>query len=485
MSTLPAVAASPGLPGASRVPLAVDLDGTLVSSDLLLESVFILAKRRPLKVLSLPIWLARGRAQLKQRLASEARPDMHTLPYNRELVDYLKAEKQRGRPLVLATASDESVARDVAQEIGLFDAVYASDGATNLDGERKRDKLVAEFGARGFDYAGNGRADRPVWDAAREVIVVNSSSGLGGADVPTPQADRVFRSDTSWLPPLWQSLRVDHWVKNLLVFLPLLVAHRLYEIGPFAHAAVAFVAFCFCASGIYLLNDLIDLPRDRLHPHKKERPLASGRLSIGRAVALIPLLLVLAVAVSLTQPPALLGVLAIYCILMVAYCLRLRDFLVVDVVTLAVAHTLRAVAGSAASGVPMSPWLLAFCLLFFLGLALLKRYAELVALRAHDGDAARARAYRVRHSGAIAFIGCASGYLSVAVLAYCTGFDHGLYTRYSAIWIGFALMLYWIAHIWLRARAGRIDNDPVIYALGDRPSQIAAILGAAIALISA
>jgi 4-hydroxybenzoate polyprenyltransferase len=483
----PSLALAPGgAPGQDDldIPLVVDLDGTLVFSDLSIESVFTLAKRRPLELLKLPLWLAQGRAQLKHHLAAEVRPDARTLPYNRELIAHLEAEKHRRRSLILATGSDEAIAGDVARELGLFDAVLASDGSTNLAGKVKRDRLVAEFGAGGFDYAADSHRDRSIWAAARKAVLVGPIARKTRDDMGAPEVDRAFGAGRPGPGVYFHALRVDHWSKNLLVFLPLLAAHQIYDARSLAHGLIAFIAFSLCASSVYLLNDLLDLPHDRLHPHKRNRALASGRLPIGLAVGLMPLLWLGAFLIGLTQPPAFLAVLGIYCLLMLAYSLRLRELIVVDVMALAAGYALRVAGGAAAASLPLSPSLLAFCLLFFFGLALVKRYAELVVMHSVDGAEARARAYVVDHRGLIEFVGCASGYLSVGVLAFDFGLDHRLDSRFGLIWLIFPLLIYWITHIWRMAHRGHIVHDPVAFALTDRPTQIVVAVVATIVLIA-
>jgi 4-hydroxybenzoate polyprenyltransferase/phosphoserine phosphatase len=468
----------------ANVPLVVDLDGTLISSDLLLESALMLAKKRPLAMLKMLFWLARGRAYLKRRIASETCPDAQTLPYNRALVDYLEAEKSSGRRLVLATGSDEAIARNVASELKLFDSILASDGNTNLTGARKRDRLVAEFGVKGFDYAGDSRRDRPVWAAARKAIVVGPNARLFGAKQLGCELDRTYESKAPGLPVLFQAMRVKHWFKNLLVFVPLLASHQLYDRASLLHSLAAFVAFCLCASGVYLLNDLLDLPHDRLHPHKKKRMLASGQLNLGRAIVFMPLLWVGAAAICLTQPHALLVALTVYCALMLAYCFKLRDNVVVDVVVLAAGYALRVIAGSAATGLPVATPVLAACILFFFGLALLKRYAELVTMRLMAGGNARARGYIAQHSIPVAIFGCLSSCLAVAVLAHHAALERPLFSRYGLIWIIFPLLLLWVGHLWRMARCGRIPGDPVTYALSDPLSRFVAVPVATLLLLS-
>lgn len=482
-----AAAAAPAADAAglgNALPLVVALEGGLVPTDLVVESLFILAKTRPLDMAKLPFWLVEGRARLKQRLARRAVPEIRTLPYRRDVIAYLAAERRAGRRLILATAADELVAQAVARDVGLFDTVLASDGTSNLDAERMRERLVAEFGAEGFDYLGKGRRDRAVWRAASKVILVHPSPRLREAAARTSKLERVFEDEASPRDTYWHALRVDHWTKNLLLFVPLLASHRFYDLRLLSHALVAFLAFSLCASSIYLLNDLVDLPHDRAHPHKKHRMLASGQLSIARAVALIPLLLFAAVALGLTQPLAFLGVIGAYSLLMLAYCLRLRDVVVLDIVTLAAGYALRVLAGAAATNLAAPPWLLASCLLFFAGLALLKRYAELVAMQALPGTEVQAHAYRGRHDRLVALFGCASGYLAVFVLALHTAVEPHFDARTGLVWIVLLLLGYWVTHMWLMAKRGLISNDPVGFALRDPVSRAVAVATATSLLVA-
>ncbi len=470
-------------PGEHSVPLAVDLDGTLIGTDLLLESLFVLAKTKPLQLLMLPIWLAQGVARLKRRLADRFTPDIQTLPYDREFIAYLQAEKHAGRTLILATGADERLANAVAAEIGLFDAVIASDGITNLNGQAKCDRLVAAFGEKGFDYAGHDRRDRVVWDAARKAILVRPSAKLHVAQSKISDIDRVF-ADGEPSPDVYaHALRLHHWTKNMLVFVPLIVAHRLYDVAALTHAALAFLAFSLCASSIYLLNDLTDLPDDRRHPQKRHRMLASGQLPVGRAVALIPLLLSVAFAMSLTQPWLFLGILALYCLLMLAYCLRLRALAVIDALAVATGYSLRVVGGSAAVGLEISVWLVAFCTLFFFGLTLLKRYAELVAMQALPN--AQARGYLVQDRSRIAVFGCSSGYLALLIFAFNGQVEEFAAPQREAVWLLWFLLMYWVTHMWLMAGRGKIAGDPVVFTLKDRASQIVGVFVAIAMLVTA
>src|SRR4051794_16817719 len=272
-------------------PLCVDLDGTLIKTDMVWESLVRLLKNKPINFLQVPFWLLRGRAYLKAQVAEKVRVDPATLPYCEPLLDVLRAEIREGRQIILATASDHQMAEDVASHVGLFKEVLASDGKINLRGKNKAAELVRRFGVRGFDYAGNSTVDLPVWEQSREALVVNGTAHLASqAGVLAPQSRVIAPSRSAW-PAFAQALRPHQWVKNLILFVPLLTAHQLFHKPVVLAALMAFVAFCICASGVYVLNDLLDLDADRHHPTKRLRPFASGDLPLSLGLAVVPVLL--------------------------------------------------------------------------------------------------------------------------------------------------------------------------------------------------
>lgn len=456
-----------------RTPLAVDLDGTLLRTNSLIESLFVLARVKPRSLFMLPIWWLKGRAYLKHQLAAAATPDIHWLPYRAELLEFLRGQKRLGRPLILATAADERVAREVNRETGLFDDVMASDGTTNLSGACKRDRLVAAFGLRGFDYIGNGARDYPVWRAARRALLASPSSRLVQNIAKTTPVEKIFSGrKTRWQDYL-DALRPLHWVKNGLIFVPVAAVHRVFEFDLMGRALLAFVAFNLCASSLYLLNDLLDLPADRRHPHKKDRMLASGRIGLEYALMMMPILACGAFAIALRLSAGFAGVMALYAALMIGYSMKLKDIPLVDVLVLAGGYALRVAAGAAAVHIRISPWLLTLCVFLFFSLALIKRYAELVVLEAQPGaGSAHARGYLSRDKVMLAAQGIASGYLAVMVLALYTNTEisQRLYARHDFFWGTCVLLLYWVSYLWMMAARGRIVGDPVMFALADRGS---------------
>jgi len=489
--TLPETYTKPGQtslsqPSGTSVPLVVDLDGTLVKTDLLIESVAALLKDEPRYVFSLPFWLLKGRAGFKQEIARRISLEAGLLPYRSELVEYLKTQRAQGRSVVLATASDERFAQEVADHLKLFDSVLASDGSTNLSGERKRERLVSEFGESGFDYAANGIRDIAVWSAARKAIVVNPNQRLERAVAGVAEVESVFKDRRAGLAEYFNALRPRDWLKNLLVFVPLLVAHRFFEPMLWGKALIAFMAFCLCASSGYLFNDLVDMSADRHHPQKRLRLFAAGRLPLSYALAMIPALIVLGCVLGLLVSRPLVGILLLYSALTLTYSLYIKKVALLDVIVLAGLYTLRIMAGGASVAIWPSEWLLAFSMFLFLSLALVKRYGELVVMRSVEGDHAMARSYEISDAELLASKGTASGYVAVLVLAlYITsGAAKALYGKHELIWFLCPLLLYWIGHIWLVAHRGEMHDDPLLFAMHDRTSRILLILMLGTALLA-
>ncbi len=356
----------------------------------------------------------------------------------------------------------------------LFDAVMASDGHVNLVGEDKRERLIASFGARGFDYIGNDRQDAIVWRAARRALFASATPQTVRSIEEITPVEKIFQEPSARWQDYLDALRPTHWVKNALLFVPLAAAHRVFEFDRLEHVALAFIAFDLCASGLYLLNDLLDLPADRRHPHKKERMLASGRIPLTYALLMMPLLLLGAFGLALHLSIAYAGVMGLYTALMVVYSMKLKDIPLVDVFVLAGGYALRVAAGAVAAQIRISAWLLTFCVFLFFSLALIKRYAELMVLEAQPThEPVRARGYLSRDKTMLVAQGIASGYLAVMVLALYTNTEisQRLYARHDVFWGVCLLLFYWVSYVWMAALRGRIVGDPVMFALSDRVSR--------------
>ncbi|HWT81029.1 MAG TPA: UbiA family prenyltransferase, partial [Candidatus Methylomirabilis sp.] len=336
------------------------------------------------------------------------------------------------------------------------------------------------------EYAGNARCDLPVWAAARTAILVRPSNSLSRRAAREAHIDRVFQRREHRLRSYLQALRPHHWLKNLLVFVPLVMAHRFLDAGALMNACLAFLAFSLCASTVYLMNDLMDLTADRRHPRKRQRPLAAGDLSVLTGVASIPGLLASSLFIGRFLPGFLLWMLVLYFLLNVAYSLYLKRIVLLDVIVLAGMYTLRLMAGSAAVGIWPSSWLLAFSTFLFLSLALVKRYDELVAMHAKYGENLEVRGYRLEDKAVLAAMGCASGYAAVLFLAIyiASGTAEIHYTRYQFIWFICPLMLYWISYIWLTAHRNQMHDDPLVFTLTDRVSRIVISLATLITILA-
>jgi 4-hydroxybenzoate polyprenyltransferase len=462
-------------------PVCVDLDGTLVAGDLFWESLLSLVTTRPWMVMLLPIWLFRGRAYAKREVAKRVGINAASLNYRPEVLEFLRARRDEGHPLVLATAADDSHAHAVAQHLGIFSMVLASDGRVNLSGRHKADRLRTQFGADGFEYLGNDWVDIPSWKTAGRATIVAAPQALVKTLTRELQQVRVLVPGRSISRAVTRALRPFQWVKNLLVFVPLITSHRLLEPGLILQALLAFVAMCGCASGIYIINDLLDLQSDRTHPSKKRRPFASGQLSVPVGILLsVGCILTGLTVAALSSTPMLFGVLVLYLSVTIAYSSRIKREPVADVFVLAGLYVLRVVAGGIATGILISTWLLAFALFFFLSLALVKRYTE-VAVR--NGDLP-GRAYKAADDRWMHSIGTTSGYMAVLVLAlYINAPDVSpLYSRPRVLWLLCPILLYWLTRTWFNASRGRGEDDPLIEAFRDPSSYLLALCSALIFL---
>lgn len=451
------------------VPLAVDLDGTLIHSDMMWESFARLLREKPFTVLTVPFWWMRGRAYLKQQLAEHVQVDATTLPYTEEFLAWLRAEKCAGRKLVLATASDIKMAEPVAKHLGLFDEVFASDGKINLRDNAKLAALTKKYGERGFDYAGNSSVDLEVWKGSHAAVVVNGSEGLAESAKDKTTVDRVFPANISRWHELLQGLRPHQWIKNFIIFVPLLTAHQLGDRQTLSQAALAFAAFCLGASAVYLLNDVLDLDADRHHPTKRNRPFARGTLPLQVGLFGGPALLLAALGVGLLLSLNFAAVLLAYFILATAYSLRLKQIALLDVFCLAGLYTSRLVAGHVATGIAWSAWLLVFSMFIFLSLALMKRLQELQSLRQNNGAEIKGRGYTAGDFQLVTTLGLVSGFIAVLVLALYVNSDQvaKLYAHPTALLLVCPLLLYWIARVWLLTHRGQMHDDPTAFAFKD------------------
>ena len=459
-------------------PLVVDVDGTLVGGDLLMEGAARLIAASPLSLLALPFWLLGGRAALKRRIARAAPLPPSTLVLNPAVLDEIAAARAAGREVWLASASDALVVAPLAEAVGAAGCL-ASDGRTNLAGRAKAAALAERFGEGGFDYIGNERRDLAVWRRARHAI---------GVGLPTRlvRAVRALDEEARFLPGLgggpfdcFRALRPHQWIKNTLVFVPLVAAHET-QAGPYLAAAGVFAALSACASGAYLLNDLLDLPHDRGHASKRHRPFAAGKAPLLPMTILGVVLMAGGLAGAFWLSAGAGICVLLYLIATLAYSLSLKRKLFADVVTLGLLYMVRVIAGGAAVPVTLSPWFLAFFMFAFLALAVVKRQKELHALHesGHESghESARpvvgGRAYFAGDLPTMAALGAASAFASVVVLAlYIRSPEvRELYARPEFLWLICPLLIHWLGRMTLLANRGAVDDDPVVFAMRDRVS---------------
>jgi 4-hydroxybenzoate polyprenyltransferase len=480
---LPQIISQPEPTVATLRPLCVDLDGTLVKSDTLVDSLLVMLRTRPARVLALPGRLFRGKAAFKAFVSESVSLDVKHLPYNRKLLQFLQQERGQGRAIYLTTGADLALARRVADYLGIFSGVLGSDGATNLTGDRKLDGLRRRLGDGAFDYIGNATPDLPLLAHSTEPMVANPSLALRmGLRSRGIRPARAFQERSHPLKSLAKAARIHQWAKNLLIFVPLLLSHSL-AMGRLLAALLAFCCFSLAASATYIINDLLDIEADRRHASKRLRPFASGDLSAIAGLGIAAVFLLLSLAGARSLPVEFYGWLLLYLCTTFAYSTYLKRIALVDVLILSGLYTLRLLAGSAATQSHISHWLAGFSAFLFFSLAIVKRFAELENLRASSSPPKNGRGYLVADIDQLRSFGTASAFAAVVIFAiYISGKDVvALYREPRLLWLIMPFMLLWLCRIWLLASRGNLDEDPVVFALTDRMSLF---IGAAVVVIA-
>jgi 4-hydroxybenzoate polyprenyltransferase len=419
-----------------------------------------------------------GRAFFKRQVAQRVTLDPAKLLYRPDVLQFARDQKQAGRRVLLASATDASIAHAVADHLKLFDGVIASDGVHNRRGREKVSAIRQHIRADAFDYIGDSRQDLSVWQAATQTLIVGPSASLLAKATAIRPPARVFAPHPhgGLVGGLRKAVRLKQWLKNLLLFVPLAMAHKLNDPALAWQAFLAFLAFSFCASAVYIFNDLFDLESDRQHPIKCHRPFASGRVSIAHGLVATAILLPAGFALAgLTLPADFVALLLVYLLLTCGYTLVFKRQVLLDAVVLAGLYVLRLLAGGAAVGIEPSYWLLEFSMFLFLSLALAKRYAELMRLKSHDDTNAPGRGYQVVDLDMLGNLGLISGCLWVLVFVLYLNMSQEaaeLYTHRQVLWLTSPVFLYWISRLWLLARRGVLHDDPLMFTLTDRISYI-------------
>ncbi len=457
----------------TNIPLVVDLDGTLTPTDTLVESVVQVIKKSPLNFLVLPFWLLKGRAAFKHAVASRANISAEYLPYRLELLDYLKSEKEKGREIILATAAHYSIAANVNRHLGLFDQVLATDGNVNLKGVRKLEAIRNCVGDK-FSYVGDSQDDLPIWKSATAAVLVDvpeKTAAVVRGEVPV---EREFARSPIRLSVWLQAFRVHQWLKNLLLFVPWITAFAFLDANKLAMLCMAFFAFSFAASATYVVNDLWDLDSDRQHIRKRNRPFASARLPISYGVGAAAFALITSIFIASMVGEGFLIILFVYLVLTSSYSWIFKEYVLIDVLMLSLLYTLRIFAGSVATHIMTSSWLLAFSIFIFLSLALVKRCAELILINRDGKLASNGRDYRVSDLTVLWPLGVGGALSSVVVFGLFIS-SHETQERYGSpdlLWLVAFGLIYWLARLWIKTSRGEMDDDPVVYAIKDRGSRI-------------
>jgi len=468
------------------LPLCVDLDGTLVKSDTLVDSLLVLLRTRPALLLKLPGTLVHGKAAFKAFVTEAIQLDVVHLPYNRKLLHFLQQERAQGRAIFLATGADVGLARRVAAHLGIFTDVLGSDGATNLTGNKKLDGLRSRLNSGAFDYVGNDTPDVPLLALASQPMIANPTLGLRmrlKARGIRPAQEFVERRP--FVGSMLRAARMHQWPKNLLIFVPLLLSHAL-SIRQLLTALAAFCCFSLTASAAYIVNDLLDIEADRRHPRKRLRPFASGNLSAFAGAGIVTVFLLVGLVGARMLPGDFFYWLLLYLATTLTYSWYLKRIPLVDVLVLSGLYILRLLAGAAATQTPISHWLAGFSMFLFLSLAIVKRFAELENLRASNSTPKNGRGYLLADLEQLRTFGTASAYAAVVVFAiYISGPDvTKLYHNSRLLWMIVPLMILWLNRVWLLASRGQLDEDPVAFALTDGMSLAIGMAVAGIALLA-
>ena len=473
--------------GESLRPLCVDLDGTLIRTDLLLESLLLLLRQNFLYLFAVPFWAFSGKAVLKHRIAKKIVFDPAAIPYNKELLAWIREQKALGRYTVLATASHRDFAASVGGYLGCFDEILASNERLNLSGEAKRAALVARFGERGFDYAGNSSKDLCVWAGCDRRIVVHASGAVLGKAQKQGSVGQVFPKPKTGLKVWLRAARVHQWVKNILVCVPLMTSHRFSDAAAIRNVAVLFFSFSTCASVIYIINDLLDLPSDRAHSRKSSRPFACGELSILQGLGLGFVMAAVSILLAAFLPAPAQFVLVCYFSLTLLYSAWIKRKLILDVMTLAGLYTVRIIAGGAATHIRLSGWLITFSFFFFLSLAICKRSSELMNLAKANKTRTSGRFYEITDLDPLNICGISSGMLACLVILMYEGSSQAqtLYATPQLLVLLCPLLFYWVSRLWILTFRGALQEDPILFAVRDRVSYAVSIAMAVVVGIAA
>lgn len=465
-------------------PLVVDLDGTLTLTDTLVESIFSLLKKNPLNLFILFGWLFTGRAEFKRRVAEKSSFSSFNLPWREDFLIWLRAQHKLGRALILATAAHEKIALDVARHLGIFNQVISTSSYVNLKGTAKLKEIQKRVGIR-FSYAGDSTADLPIWRAAETAILVGASNAICREVRKRSNVEIEFANERTGLRLWMRALRVHQWLKNLLLFVPLLAAFAFHDVEKISLALIAFASFSLAASATYIFNDLWDLESDRKHPRKRNRAFASARIPLLHGAVVATVLISIALITAFLVSFAFAGMVMAYIVLTTMYSWALKSYVLIDVLMLALLYTFRVLAGSVATQINITQWLLAFSIFMFFGLALVKRCAELKSLQLAQKNFTEGRDYQVQDLVVLWPLGIGASMCSVVVFGLYIGTPNATsaYSHADLLWLVGIGLLYWNARLWIKTARGEMHDDPIVFAVRDFGSRLT--LSAMVGLIIA
>ncbi len=462
--------------------LFVDLDGTLIKSDLLFECLVPIIKNYFYAIFLAPFWLLKGKAYLKDKFSDLVSINPEILPYNNNVLEYIRKEKENGSKIILATASNIKLAKSISDYLGIFDDVIASSKEENLKGKNKLNKIKLYIENNNtnkeFSYIGDSEADVKIFNETNIPIVVGNKNVFNKIKSKNDKTTFVDGENDFSLKKFFKMIRTYQWVKNFLIFLPLILAHKFLDVNLLLKALVAFFSFSFLASSVYIINDIMDVESDRIHPSKKNRPIASGAVKISSALKVAFILMPLSFIISIFLGKEFLFVLLTYFITTSCYSFYLKKIMLVDILILSLLYTVRMFAGGVALNIYLSPWLFMFSMFFFFSLACAKRYSELYAVRNNLQDEIKGRGYQAQDLEQIQIFGSSSGYIAILIFALYIQSDISmkLYKTPSFFWALCPIMLYWISRVWLLSHRGQMTQDPIIFALKDKVSYVVLIL---------
>ena len=462
--------------------LFVDLDGTLIKSDLLFECLVPIIKNYFYAIFLAPFWLLKGKAYLKDKFSDLVSINPEILPYNNNVLEYIRKEKENGSKIILATASNIKLAKSISDYLGIFDDVMASSKEENLKGKNKLNKIKLYIKNNNinkeFSYIGDSEADVKIFNETNIPIVVGNKNVFNKIKSKNDKTTFVDGENDFSLKKFFKMIRTYQWVKNFLIFLPLILAHKFLDVNLLLKALVAFFSFSFLASSVYIINDIMDVESDRIHPSKKNRPIASGAVKISSALKVAFILMPLSFIISIFLGKEFLFVLLTYFITTSCYSFYLKKIMLVDILILSLLYTVRMFAGGVALNIYLSPWLFMFSMFFFFSLACAKRYSELYAVRNNLQDEIKGRGYQAQDLEQIQIFGSSSGYIAILIFALYIQSDISmkLYKTPSFFWALCPIMLYWISRVWLLSHRGQMTQDPIIFALKDKVSYVVLIL---------